>query len=84
VVSELWREGVDGYFCRIRGGGELESYSAVLCSDDCREVFVPRDNFDAFAASIIESGGSFDLVEPRRQDVEDYFLSLVRDSEGSS
>jgi hypothetical protein len=43
---------------------------------------VPRDRFDAFAKELLESGGSFDLIEPRRRDVEEYFLDLVRTSGG--
>ena len=79
VVSELLREGVDGYFCRIIGGTTdlLERYSAVSGSGDVYEVFVPHAEFDVFAAEFLSSGGAFDLVEPRRRDVEDYFLALV-------
>jgi hypothetical protein len=40
-------------------------------------VFLPRPRFDTFAAELLAGGGSFDLVEPRRRDVEDYFLELV-------
>jgi hypothetical protein len=28
----------------------------------------------------LKSGGSFELIEPRRRDVEEYFLELVRSS----
>ena len=85
VVSDLLREGVDGYFCRLRGVAlaSVSSFGAVDCGDGIVEVFVPRDRFDAFAAQMLATGGSFDLIEPRRRDVEDYFLSLVRDSKGS-
>lgn len=86
VVSDLLREGVDGYFCRLRGVAlaSVSSFGAVDCGDGLVEVFVPRDRFDAFAAQMLATGGSFDLIEPRRRDVEDYFLSLVRDSKGAS
>lgn len=80
VVGELLREGVDGYFCRVRGSGSdaLRDFDCIPCGDGLCEVFVPRSRFDTFAAELLAGGGSFDLVEPRRRDVEDYFLSLVR------
>lgn len=83
VVSELLREGVDGYFCRVQGVSveTLTRYEAESCGAELCEIFVPRHRFDAFAAEILASGGSFDLIEPRRRDVEDYFLSLVRKAE---
>ncbi|MGK2905857.1 MAG: ABC transporter ATP-binding protein [Desulfuromonadales bacterium] len=86
VVSELLREGIDGYFCRVRGlaAETLRSFEGVTCGDDICEVFVPRDRYDGFAADLLQSGGSFDLIEPRRRDVEEYFLDLVRSSGESS
>jgi ABC-2 type transport system ATP-binding protein len=82
VVSELLREGIDGYFCRVRGlaTATLQIFEGVTCGDGICELFVPRDRYDIFAADLLKSGGSFDLIEPRRRDVEEYFLDLVRSS----
>lgn len=84
VVKELLREGIDGYFCRVAGVARafLESFGDVHDHDAVCEVFVQRDRFDAFAAVVVGHGGSFDLIEPRRRDVEDYLLNLVRSSGG--
>jgi ABC-2 type transport system ATP-binding protein len=86
VVSELLREGIDGYFCRVRGlaAETLRFFEGVTCGDGICELFVPRDGYDSFAAELLKSGGSFDLIEPRRRDVEEYFLDLVRSSGGAS
>lgn len=86
VVSELLREGVDGYYCRINGVATetLQRYEVESCGAERCEVFVPRQHFDAFAADILANGGSFALIEPRRRDIEDYFLSLVRKVEATS
>ena len=56
----------------------------ATCGDGICELFVPRDGYDSFAAELLKSGGSFDLIEPRRRDVEEYFLDLVRSSGGAS
>ncbi|MGD9849110.1 MAG: ABC transporter ATP-binding protein [Desulfuromonas sp.] len=81
-VSELLREGVEGYYCRVRPGADemLSIEGAVVCGEGVIEVFVPRQEFDIFAARLVNQGGAFDLIEPRRRDVEDYFLSLVEDA----
>ena len=86
VVGELLREGVDGYFCRVRGLGaeNLQLFRGATCGDGICEVFVPRDRYDTFAADLLKNGGSFDLIEPRRRDVEEYFLDLVRSSGGAA
>ncbi|OEU64443.1 MAG: ABC transporter ATP-binding protein [Desulfuromonadales bacterium C00003094] len=80
VVGELLREGIDGYLCRVRGvtAEILQSFGGVTCGDGLCELFVPREGYDTFAAELLKSGGSFDLIEPRRRDVEEYFLALVR------
>lgn len=80
VVSELLREGIDGYFCRVRGlaGETMQSFGGTTCVDGVCELFVPRDSYDGFAAELLRNNGSFDLIEPRRRDVEEYFLDLVR------
>ncbi|MFA5585840.1 MAG: ABC transporter ATP-binding protein [Saccharofermentanales bacterium] len=82
VVKELLREGIDGYFCRVLGVDRafLEAFGDVHCHADVCEVFVSRDRFDPFAAAVVGQGASFDLIEPRRRDVEDYLLDLVRSS----
>ncbi|PKN13755.1 MAG: ABC transporter ATP-binding protein [Deltaproteobacteria bacterium HGW-Deltaproteobacteria-4] len=86
VVGELLREGVDGYFCRVRGLAieNLHVLGGTICADGVYEVFVPRDRYDTFAVELLKTGGSFDLIEPRRRDVEDYFLDLVRSSGGTA
>ncbi len=82
-VSELLREGIDGYYCRVRGVTLPESLlkHAVDCGNSIIEVFISRAEFDHFARRVVKQGGSFELLEPRRRDVEDFFLSLVRDKE---
>ena len=85
VVSDLLREGVDGYFCRVVSDNQqlLEQFPAEQCGGGVSEIFVRRDQFDDFSALLLSSGGSFDLVEPRRRDIEDYFLALVGKYKGS-
>ncbi len=45
VVGELLREGIDGYFCRVRGvsAETLQTLGGMARGDGVCEVFVPRD-----------------------------------------
>jgi len=81
-VGELLRDGVDGYHCRVKNLPELAIPTDWVadCGDGLCEVFISRYEFDQFAAAVLNGGGSFDLVEPKRRDVEDFFLSLVKQS----
>jgi ABC-2 type transport system ATP-binding protein len=80
VVGELLRDGIDGYFCRVRGlSAEPSSdFGVVTRLGDVCELFVSRARYDTFAADLLKHGGTFDLIEPRRRDIESYFLDLVR------
>jgi len=82
-VSELLREGIDGYHCRVKGVTLPESLRnrTVDCGDGILEVFVSQAEFNNFAHQVVEQGGLFELLEPHRRDVEDFFLSLVKDKE---
>jgi len=86
VVDDLLREGVDGYFCRVRGDAIVDdkSFNVIARVGGITEVFVPRSDFDTFAANVLAAGGTFDLIEPHRRDMEEYFLALVRDAKGIS
>lgn len=85
VVDELLREGIDGYFCRVRGITDLlaRQLNATSCGEGVFQLFVERSGFDNFATELLQGGGSFDLIEPRRRDVEEYFLNLVKTSGGT-
>lgn len=82
VVDELLREGIDGYFCRIRGlsAEDAKPLGGEDCGGGVFQLFVERSHFDNFASTLLQKGGSFDLVEPRRRDIEDYFLNIVKTS----
>jgi ABC-2 type transport system ATP-binding protein len=85
IVGDLLREGIDGYFCRVCGVGNecLQLFGTASWHEDAAEIFVTRARFNDFAKEVLKNGGSFDLLEPQRRDMEDYFLSLVRSSEGA-
>lgn len=86
IVDDLLREGVEGYFCRVRGLSVevFNSFEIISTNGDLSEIFVPRLRFDTFAEDILAYGGSFDLIEPHRRDMEEYFLSLVQSAKGGS
>ena len=83
VVEDLLRNGVDGYVCRVRAADRalLSTYEVEWCGAGEAEIFIDRDEFDAVASRLLSVGISFSSIEPRRHDIEDYFLRLVADAE---
>ena len=85
LVSDLMREGIDGYFCRLSGlrDEQAQQLGAAYCGDGVFEIFVTRDQFDKLSQKVSQYNASFDLIEPRRRDIEDYFLKLVNSSQAT-
>jgi ABC-2 type transport system ATP-binding protein len=68
-VQTIMTEGVVGYTIRVQGaGGGLSS----------REVYVPKEELTAFIAAVEQNGETVELIEPRRKDLESFFLDFVK------
>lgn len=77
-VSSLLQEGIDGYLCRIKGAViGLDEFNPRRLGEGVQELYIPRGHFDLLAQRVLTSGGTFDLIEPKRHDIEDFFLALV-------
>jgi ABC-2 type transport system ATP-binding protein len=76
VVAEIMQEGVDGYLVRLDQIPplSLQQYLHHSASD---ELYVPRQEFNAFMRQVDEAGCSVHLVEPRRKSLEDFFLRII-------
>ena len=81
-VENIMRSGVEGYLVHLQLP-ESESrlfagISAVRRSGSVSEYYVPCAAFNAFMGDVNASGSMVVLVETKRRDLEDFFLSLVR------
>lgn len=68
-VQTIMTEGVVGYSIR------LQATNARLPS---RDVYVPKEELTAFVAAAGQNGETIELIEPRRKDLESFFLDFVK------
>jgi ABC-2 type transport system ATP-binding protein len=67
-VDKIMTEGILGYQIRIKGKG----------SDTSAEHFVEKESLPAFLASERDAGKEIALVEPKRKNLEEFFLDIVK------
>ena len=68
-VDAIMQRGIIGYQVR------LKSSEGVVQDSE-----VPKEQLDSFLSNQVASGHEIVLVEPRRKNLEDFFLSLVHES----
>ena len=79
VVQDLLQAGIEGYTVHIeaRDINVFKDYELMAGRDGLFEVYVPRAQFDGFMASLVREGAKVHLIEPRRNNLEAYFLDIV-------
>ncbi len=80
LVSELLEKGIEGYVIQLSGGSEqlCAGFEMNLREDSLREVFVQRRDLNRFMGDVSRDNGEILLMEPRRRDLEQFFLDIVR------
>jgi ABC-2 type transport system ATP-binding protein len=80
TVAEVMERGIQGYLVQLAGSlpDHLVPAGVVSRSDDLHEVYVAREDFSEFMARLAACRCTVSLVEPRRKDLEDFFLDIVR------
>jgi len=86
-VENILKSGVEGYFIHLKMP-EVESLSfagieAHRRTDSVSEFYVPCSDFNGFMGKVNTSGMEVVLVETKRRDLEEFFLSLVRADQDS-
>lgn len=81
-VENILRSGVEGYLVHLQlPESEAKTFAgiaAVRRSGSVSEFYVPCGAFNAFMGEVNLSGVEVALVETKRRDLEDFFLSLVK------
>jgi ABC-2 type transport system ATP-binding protein len=80
-VENILRSGVEGYVIHLQMT-EAESLSfagikALRRTNSVSEFYVPCSAFNGFMGEVNKTGTNVVLVETKRRDLEDFFLSLV-------
>lgn len=79
AVDELLESGIEGYDIQIKNCDPAlhEGLHAANRVSDVTEIYVPRESLNGFLAKIGKSGGDIHLIEPRRKDLESFFLEIL-------
>lgn len=80
-VENILRSGVEGYVIHLQLPGVEAStfagFEALRRTNLVSEFYVPCSSFNGFMGEVNASGTEVILVETKRRDLEDFFLSLV-------
>lgn len=86
-VENILRSGVEGYVIHLKLPEEKSSsfagIEALRRTNSVSEFYVPCSVFNGFMGEVNSSGMEVVLVETKRRDLEDFFLSLVRAGQDS-
>ncbi len=80
-VENILKQGVQGYLVHLRMEGddnkELSGFKAIRQTGSVSEFYVTCSSFNAFMAEVHNRKLEVVLIETKRRDLEDFFLSLV-------
>ena len=86
-VENILRSGVEGYVIHLQLPKTeplfFAGIEALRRTGSVSEFYVPCSAFNAFMGEVNASGIEVALVETKRKDLEDFFLSLVKNDLGS-
>jgi ABC-2 type transport system ATP-binding protein len=86
-VENILRSGVEGYLIHLQlPEAESTTFAGIEVlrrTDSVSEYYVPCGAFNSFMGEVNSSGTEVVLVETKRRDLEDFFLSLVRAGQDS-
>jgi ABC-2 type transport system ATP-binding protein len=85
-VENILRSGVEGYLVHLKLQDDFETFAGLKTlrrTGTVSEFYVPCNAFNPFMGEVNSSGTEVVLVETKRRDLEDFFLSLVRTAQES-
>jgi len=79
-VTDLLEKGIEGYIVQLAGGSErlCEGFTTSIQTIGVHELFVARDDLNSFMAAVARDGAEILLMEPRRRNLEQFFLDIVQ------
>ncbi|MSM38211.1 MAG: ATP-binding cassette domain-containing protein [Geobacter sp.] len=84
TVENVLRRGVEGYLVQISvrdaENRSVEGFEPIREHETTLEYYVQKEDFNRFMTQVSKRGFEVTLVETRRKDLEDFFLSLVQGS----
>lgn len=88
AVENILRSGLEGYLVHLQlpeaESGIFAGVEAVRSTGTVSEFYVPCSSFNAFMGAVNTAGKEVMLIETKRRDLEDFFLSLVTSGQDHS
>lgn len=79
-VENILKSGVEGYLVQIRFADaekSLTAFQLVRDSGTLQDYYVPKEQFSSFMHFVANSSAEVELIETKRKNLEDFFLTLV-------
>lgn len=78
-VDTILEAGIEGYTVRVRNCPEIsgEGIEIIEAGSPVYEFYVSRNALDRFVAQLSSVSATIELIEPRRKDLEGFFLDIV-------
>ena len=79
AVSDIIAEGIEGYHVRLSQTppSEFNDFLEKGLPEKTGDLYVPRQQFNAFMRQVDQSGCTINLLEPKRKSLEDFFLRII-------
>lgn len=81
-VAEILQQGIEGYRIRL-DRPPSEVLLPFVVSPENHELYAPRETFNEVMGIIKQSGHAVSMVEPQRKSLEDFFLNIISQAEGT-
>jgi ABC-2 type transport system ATP-binding protein len=78
-VQEILEKGIEGYTVQLAEcpAAAFGGFEAIERPGGLLEFSIPKDALNSFLETVGRSGGKIQLIEPRRRDLEHFFLDIV-------
>ncbi|MDD2582597.1 MAG: ABC transporter ATP-binding protein [Desulfuromonadaceae bacterium] len=79
-VQDILEKGIDGYMVQLTGcpPSALKEFNVVERPGDVVDVYIPKDELNKFMERVVLTNGRIRLMEPRRRNLEQFFLDIVK------
>lgn len=78
-VQDILEKGIEGYAVHLAEcpSAVINNFEAVERPGGVLDVYVPKSELNSFMELVLHAGGRIQLMEPRRRDLEKFFLDIV-------
>jgi ABC-2 type transport system ATP-binding protein len=82
-VAKILKKGIEGYHVQVAQDINVKSlvgFEVTKKSLNMSEVYVPKERITEFLEQIVITGLKIELIEPKRKDIEAFFLEIVSEN----